>query len=101
MKKHAVVGYIVMCAPKKKGGAQYFEPLAYGENGEPGPDELLKGRGASLFLTRENATDALKDTLTIATTAGYKWPKKHEFMICEISSAEKTQMAKHGEGSSS
>lgn len=85
--KSTISGYIVMCAPKKKHGAEFFAPLAYGigeDVDEPGPDMLLRDRGATLFDTQEDAQAALKDTLTRATAAGHFWPKNYQYAVTTV-----------------
>lgn len=78
------MGYIVMCAPKKKATAQYFAPLAYGKDGQPDPTMLLSHRGATLFTTEDRAWDALRDTLTAATEQGHIWPANNHFGVIKV-----------------
>lgn len=82
----AICGYIVMCAPKKKHGADFFAPLAYGrgDDGEPGPDMLLRDRGATLFATPADAQAALKDTLMRSKAMGHEWPERYQYAVTTV-----------------
>ena len=85
------IGYIAMAAPKKrKGLVNYYTPLSYGVIRETvlGSDSmLLMERGATMFKTEGKATNALKDSLTRASTAGHLWPKSHVFVIWPVYAA--------------
>lgn len=86
MTRPAICGYIVMCAMKKKHGAEFFAPLAYGRGheGELGTDMLLRDRGATLFTTIGDARTALKDTLTRSEALGHEWPNKYQYAITTV-----------------
>ena len=81
------IGYIAVATPKKRGNSiiEYYTPLAYGEAPQPGPEELLMGRGATLFKTEKAAITALEASLIIAAKS--RWVKTNVFQIWPVYAA--------------
>lgn len=79
------VGFIVMCAYKSVERPEFFAPLAYGRKNEISPNELLRRGRATLFLSADDARDALEKTLQLASNAGAVWPSKFQYQIIEVS----------------
>lgn len=76
--------YIVVSARKSKQIAEpFFTPLAYGRDGEPAPDHLLRRERASIFSTQEQAWAALKTTLREEQEQGSTWMNKFHYAVFE------------------
>ena len=80
------VGYICMVAPKKKDVTpEYWAPLSYADHpNQPGQDMLLRRGSATMFVTQQQAWDALKDTLIRSEAEGASWPGKSTFTVIEV-----------------
>lgn len=84
VRRFDTAGYICMSRPKKSNTGEYMQPMAYGDKGDPWPDELLHFRGATLFPTEDAAKDALRRTLHISEERGDEWPKKFTYLIVTV-----------------
>lgn len=82
------MGYIVMSAQLRKEAPEWFAPLAYGKEGEPAPDQLLRRGGrATMFSTPAAANTAIRDTLAKARADGDRWPDKYGIYLLTVDDA--------------
>lgn len=75
------VGYIVLMYPKKMRQHGFGAPMAYGSEGDPSPELLLRDRGATLFESEREASDALSATLKKAEADGCEWPERYTYDV--------------------
>ncbi len=76
--------FAVFCIPKRKNRAvdpPCLDPLDFGRGKEPEQDKLLRRGRVGLFQTRENAEDALRQT--IESSGDVEWTKKFAFIVLE------------------
>ena len=76
---------IIIAGDKRDRGANIPEPepLSYGRGDEPAHDLLLRRGRATVFLSAQDARDALRQTCKRAEDAGATWPANCWFQIIE------------------
>ena len=80
--------YIVMSAPLRKQAPEWFAPLAYGKDGEPAPEQLLRRGGrATAFKSPAEANRAIRATLAKARADGDKWPDNYGLYLLTVEDA--------------
>lgn len=80
-----VIGYIWICQSKNK-REEIWSPMACGDSAHEllVGDMLLLDQGATMFGSKQEAKNALNDTMKRAKAAGHTWMSKYTYSVVEV-----------------